>query len=196
MKIIILLLCLLPAFCFSQTDTLVVEVIYGSKPLAKSEAHWFGGKLGGHIGLRIGQDSIMHFLPGGRVNATNANSDTGRYIISTEKQFYRIFAADSLKTCRIFIPISPSQKQLLLSDSKAFLEKGPYPYSLFGMRCAAACYHLLSLANVTEDLSQRKMTWKFIYPRKLRKYLFREAEKTHWKITRTAGAVNRKWDHH
>ncbi|MDF3025792.1 MAG: hypothetical protein K0S23_99 [Fluviicola sp.] len=191
----ILYLFLLPFICQAQTDTLVVEIIYGSKPIAKNESHWFGGKLGGHIGLRIGKDSVMHFVPGGRVAATNINSDTGSYLISSTKQFYRTFRADTTKTCRIFIPVSSTQKQKLLNDSKSFLKEGPYPYAFFGMRCAAACYHLLSLADVTKDLSRSKMTWKFIYPRKLRKYLFKEAAKKGWKIERTPGSTKRKWDH-
>lgn len=195
MRLITFTILLLSFNCLSQTDTLVVEVIYGSKPLTKGEPHWFGGKLGGHIGLKIGNDSIMHFVPGGRVNATNANSDTGRYLISSTKQFYRTFHADTTKTCRIFIPISSGQKQKLLNDSKSFLEEGPYPYALFGMRCAAACYHLLSIADVTTDLSRSKMTWKFIYPRKLRKYLFKEAKSKGWIIKETAGSTKRKWDH-
>jgi hypothetical protein len=195
MKQLLRLLFLLPFTCPGQTDTLVVEVIYGSKPIDKSESHWFGGKLGGHIGLKIGEDSILHFVPGGRVNATNANSDTGRYLISDRKQFYRTFHCDTTKTCRILIQVSNTQKQQLLTATAPFLKQGPYPYALFGMRCAAACYHLLSLADVTKDLSRSKMTWKFIYPRKLRKYLFKEAQTKGWIIERSPGSTKRKWDH-
>lgn len=195
MKSLTLILLLIPFLSISQMDTLVVEVIYGSKPLAEGERHWFGGKLGGHIGLRIGKDSIMHFVPGGRVVATNINSDTGRYLISSSKQFYRTFHADTTKTCQIVIPISAAQKQKLLNDSNPFLKEGPYPYAFFGMRCAAACYHLLSLADVTKDLSRSRMTWKFFYPRKLRKHLFKEAKLNGWIVKQTPGSTKRKWDH-
>lgn len=195
MKSILFILLLVPFTLIGQTDTLVVEIIYGSKPLTKDESHWFGGKLGGHIGLKIGTDSVMHFVPGGRVVATNINSDDGKYLISTNNQFYRTFHCDTAKTCQIFIPISHKQKQQLLQEIKPFLKHGPYPYAFFGMRCAAACYHLLSLADVTPDLSRSKMTWKFIYPRKLRSYLFKEADKNGWIIKRTKGSTKRKWDH-
>lgn len=195
MKSLTPILLLIPLLSVSQTDTLVVEVIYGSKPLVEGERHWFGGKLGGHIGLRIGKDSVMHFVPGGRVAATNINSDTGRYLISNSKQFYRTFRADTTKTCQIFIPVSSAQRQKLLTDSKSFLKEGPYPYAFFGMRCAAACYHLLSLADVTKDLSRSRMTWKFFYPRKLRKGLFKEAKSNGWIIKQTPGSTKRKWDH-
>ncbi|WP_343747801.1 hypothetical protein [Fluviicola sp.] len=195
MKLIFLSLLLLPIPAFSQKDTLVVEVIYGSKPLSKEESHWFGGKLGGHIGLRIGQDSVLHFLPGRRVNATNANSDIGRYVISSEKQFYHTFYCDTLKTMQIFIPVDHKQKLELLQSSAPFIQKGPYPYAFFGMRCAAACYHLLSLADVTEKHSKSKMTWKFFYPRKLRKFLLKKATENHWIVKQTAGSRKRKWDH-
>lgn len=195
MKIVTLTFFLCSFSCFCQTDTLVVEIIYGSKPLAESEKQWFGGKLGGHIGLKIGKDSVMHFVPGGSVKATNMNSDTGRYLISSSKQFYRTFYCDTTKTCRIFIPVTTDQKQKLLAGANDFLEKGPYPYAFFGMRCAAACYHLLSLADVTEDRSRSRMTWKFFYPRKLRKFLFKEAKQNGWIIEKTAGSAKRKWDH-
>ncbi|AEA46041.1 hypothetical protein [Fluviicola taffensis] len=195
MKSLAIILLFISFRAISQSDTLIVEIIYGSKPLSKNGAHWFGGKLGGHIGLTIGEDSVMHFLPGGRVAATNINSDIGKYIISNKRRFYRTFSSDTLKTCRIFIPVTSTQKQQLLNDSKSFLKEGPYPYAFFGMRCAAACYHLLSLADVTKDLSRSKMTWKFIYPRKFRKHLFKEALKNNWKIIETKGDSKRKWDH-
>ncbi len=195
MKQIFLFLFLLSFICQGQTDTLVVEVIYGSRPIDKSERSWFGGKLGGHIGLKIGKDSVMHFVPGGRVVATNVNSDTGRYLISSSRRFYNTFHCDTTKTCRIFIPITRTQKQQLLNDSKPFLKEGPYPYAFFGMRCAAACYHLLSLADVTKDRSRSSMTWKFFYPRKLRKFLFKEAKANRWMIQETPGSTRRKWDH-
>lgn len=195
MKHALLILFLLPAICQGQTDTLVVEVIYGSKPIDNTERHWFGGKLGGHIGLKIGNDSVMHFVPGGRVAATNVNSDTGKYLISSSRQFYRTFYCDTTKTCRIFIPVSHAQKQQLLTNAAPFLKEGPYPYAFFGMRCAAACYHLLSLADVTKDRSRSRMTWKFFYPRKLRKFLFKEAKINGWRITTTPGSSKRKWDH-
>lgn len=195
MKQFLLLLIALPFISLAQTDTLVVEIIYGSKPKAAGERHWFGGKLGGHIGLTIGTDSVMHFVPGGRVAATNINSDTGRYLLSSHRSFYRTFYCDTTKTCRIFIPISRRQKQQLLETAQPFLKEGPYPYAFFGMRCAAACYHLLSLADVTKDRSRSSMTWKFFYPRKLRKFLFKEAKEKGWKITTTPGSTNRKWDH-
>lgn len=195
MKSLAILLTLLPFLTVSQTDTLVVEIIYGSKPIDKSERSWFGGKLGGHIGLKIGNDSVMHFVPGGRVAATNINSDTGKYLISSSRQFYRTFYCDTTKTCRIFIPVSHIQKQQLLESSKPFLKEGPYPYAFFGMRCAAACYHLLSLADVTKNRSRSAMTWKFIYPRKLRRFLFKEAASKDWKIVTTPGSAKRKWDH-
>lgn len=195
MKLLAIFLSLTPFWINSQTDTLVVEIIYGSKPKIADERHWFGGKLGGHIGLTIGKDSVMHFVPGGRVAATNINSDTGKYLMSSKKGFYRTFYCDTTKTCRIFIPVTPAQKQQLLKSATPFLKEGPYPYAFFGMRCAAACYHLLSLADVTKDRSKSAMTWKFFYPRKLRKFLFKEAKTKGWKITITPGSSKRKWDH-
>jgi hypothetical protein len=138
---------------------------------------------------------VMHFVPGESVRVTNINSDNGTYLLSSTSQFYKTFRCDTAKTCRIFIPITPKQKQQLLTLSSPFLKEGPYPYAFFGMRCAAACYHLLSLADITTDLSRSSMTRKFFYPRKLRKHLFREAQKNGWIVQLNKGSMKRKWDH-
>lgn len=93
-----------------------------------------------------------------------------------------------------YIPVTQSEKDSILAKAKRYYEHPPYPYALFGMRCAAACYDLLS-AGVFPARSQRKMTWKFITPRKFRKYVYRNAADHHWNITRTEGRATRKWDH-
>lgn len=178
----------------NKVDTLIVHIIYGSKPKTKSEPHWFGGKLGGHIGLQTSTNRIMHFVPGGHVNGFNAFSDTGRFLNSSITNFYRTFPKTQFKIARVYIPVTVSQRDSVLEKCRKYFNKPPYPYALFGMRCASACYDLLS-PDITPELKQRKMTWKFIKPRDFRKYLFQLAETNNWKIERESGSLTRKWDH-
>jgi hypothetical protein len=42
-----------------------VHFLYGSKPSREArdiEKKWFGGKLGGHVGIEITPDSILNFV--------------------------------------------------------------------------------------------------------------------------------------
>ncbi|HLP54051.1 MAG TPA: hypothetical protein VK151_03445 [Fluviicola sp.] len=172
-----------------------VHVIYGSKPKAKTEGKWFGGKLGGHVGLEVSPGKVVHFNPGGAVGAWQKNSDTGSYVISTIEGFYSTFGTDSVKQMAVKIPISEAGFKVLDSIANHFVGHPPYPYAFFGMRCAAACYHLLSFTEVYPKISKRKMVRKFFYPRKLRKRLIKTAKKRGWKVTITEGRATRKWDH-
>jgi hypothetical protein len=46
-------------------DVVVVHFLYGSKPSREArdiEKKWFGGKLGGHVGIEITPDSILNFV--------------------------------------------------------------------------------------------------------------------------------------
>ncbi len=172
-----------------------VHVIYGSKPKAKTEGKWFGGKLGGHVGLEVSPGKVVHFNPGGAVGAWQKNSDTGNYIVSTVEGFYCTFGCDSVKRMAVKIPISAADFKVLDSISNHYVEHSPYPYAFFGMRCAAACYHLLSFTDAYQEISKRKMVRRFFYPRKLRKRLIKSAKKQHWKVTITEGRSTRKWDH-
>lgn len=96
---------------------------------------------------------------------------------------------------QIKIPITTPDRHQLDSISAIYVAGAPYPYAFFGMRCAAACYHLLSHTTLYPELNENKMIRKFFYPRRLRKYLLREAKKQHWETHITPGRKTRKWDH-
>lgn len=192
-----LLLVGLSIFQLQAQDSLfvTVHVIYGSKPISENEGKWFGGKLGGHVGLEIMPGQVIHFNPGGAVKATRQHSDTGSYVQSSIENFYCTFGCELVKTMQVNIPVTLAERTLLDSISQQFVAHPPYPYAFFGMRCAAACYHLLSYTSIAPEFGDRKMVRRFFYPRKLRKYLIRRAKKTHWKITVSEGRESRKWDH-
>lgn len=192
-SLLMLILCIQVS---AQDSThLTVHIIYGSKPLAKGESKWFGGKLGGHIGLQVGRDKIIHFNPNGKVRVFGHSDEPGQYVLSSKKSFYNTFHCDSAKTMQVVISVSPEAKQHLDSICRGFLNASPYPYAFFGMRCTSACYHLLSEAGVVPKMSKSHMTRRFFYPRRLRKLLLKKATSQHWTITQTAGTSCRKWDH-
>jgi hypothetical protein len=178
-------------------DSLFVTVhaIYGSKPLKPDENKWFGGILGGHIGLETSPGKVVHFNPGRKVRAFGRKSEPGTYSISSTEQFYCTFGCDSVKRMQVKIPVTAEQSRVLDSISENYHEAPPYPYAFFGMRCTAACYHLLSQADVYPDYRKGKMIRRFFYPRRLRKRLIRSAGKQHWKVSYGEGRVGRKWDH-
>lgn len=197
MKYLYSLLLLFIHYSISAQDSthITVHVIYGSKPIAKGETKWFGGKLGGHIGLQVGKDKIIHFNPGGKVRAFGRSAEPGNYVLSSVREFYRTFHCDSAKRMQVTIPVTAEMKLQLDSVCGVFLKNPPYPYAFFGMRCTSACYHLLSVAGVYPEYSKKKMIRRFFYPRRLRKRLIRSAKDRNWKLTLTEWTVRRKWDH-
>ena len=174
---------------------MTVHVVYGSRPKAPGEGKWFGGKLGGHVGLEIAPDSIVHFNHSGKVTALAKNARSGRFLLSETEQFYCTFGCDTVKRIAIRIPVSSVQKQQIDSISAVYLAKAPYSYAFFGMRCAAACYHLLSIGEVYPQIETSKMVRKVFYPRRLRKKLLKSAKANGWEVIRTEGTKRRKWDH-
>lgn len=183
-------------FAFAQDSTFVTaHFIYGSKPKAEGERKWFGGKLGGHVGLEIYPGTILHFNPGGKVRAFRRKSPKGVYSTSSLEAFYCTFGCDTVKTMQIRIPISKAYQDTLKILSDSLKNNSPYPYAFFGMRCTAACYHILSYAGVYPKKTENYMLRRFFYPRRLRKFLIKDAKEHNWQVTRSSGNNRRKWDH-
>src|SRR5688500_17978347 len=77
-----------------DTVYLKVHFLYGSKPLKAfkdTEPKWFGGILGGHVGIEGDTDQILDFGPDGRFHVFahkgNRNSSFG---LRSSKSFYSI----------------------------------------------------------------------------------------------------------
>lgn len=77
---------------------------------------------------------------------------------------------------------------------KKYLEKSPYDYAFFGMRCASAAYDVLGQLEIVKPHSNFSTVCKNFYPKKLRKKLLRLAKHNSWKITRKPGRPSRKWE--
>ncbi len=179
---------------------LKVHFLYGSKPLKKykaTEQKWFGGVLGGHVGIEADSNKIINFLPNGKFHwfAKKANRHS-TYAIHDVDNFYAILGgnADSVKKAIVYIPVTALQKQKFDSITINYLRQTPYDYALFGMRCGAAAYDILGQLNILPNYSYGKTYKKIFYPKKLRKRLFKKAKENGWKIFRQEGSVRRKWE--
>lgn len=187
-------------FLFSQDSTyLKVHFLYGSKPLKayKNESKWFGGILGGHVGIESDSGKILNFLPVGKFHIFPKKVNKhGTYALYSSDQFYGYFGGnpDSVKKTVVFVPISKQQKIQFDSLTNAYLKTTPYDYALFGIRCGAASYEILGQLGILPKYTLNKTRRVIIYPRKLRKRLLKKANDNGWVIIRKQGSIQRKWE--
>ena len=200
-QIIIILLLFSPFYVFGQDEIFIkVHFLYGSKPLKKyknTEKKWFGGVLGGHVGIESEDEQILNFLPKGDFHwfARKKNRHS-TYVLHSIDDFYAILGGepDKVKKAIVYIPVTMQQKQQFDSLSYQYLQKTPYDYALFGMRCGSGTYEILGKLGVLPNFSYWKTRRKIFYPKKLRKRLFKVATKNNWKIMRKKGSDRRKWE--
>lgn len=200
-QLITVIFCSVSFLCHSQDTTyLKVHFLYGSKPLrayTSTEKKWFGGMLGGHVGIEGDSGEILNFLPSGKFHwfAKDKNRHS-IYAVHSVEDFYAILGGnpDSVKKAIVYIPITAEQKKQFDSLSSEYLKQTPYDYALFGMRCGAASYEVLSKLSIMTHYSYGKTYTKIFYPKKLRKRLFRKASDNNWVIVRHDGSDKRKWE--
>ena len=198
---LLLILLIAPFLTYSQDSTfLKVHFLYGSKPLKKykdTERKWFGGVLGGHVGIEGDSDRILNFLRKGKIHwfAKNNNKHS-IYREHDVRRFYSIFRSnpDSVKKAIVYIPVTIQQKQQFDSIATVYLKQPPYDYAFFGMRCGAAAYDILGQLKIFPRYSYYKTYKKIFYPKKLRKRLLKKATKNNWTIIRQNGSIKRKWE--
>lgn len=183
-----------------DTAFIKVHFLYGSKPGAAyrdSEPKWFGGKLGGHVGIEVEDGRILNFLPSGSFHVFGKKENRhSRFAVHDHNAFYAMFggAPDSMKRTVVKIPITRRQLLTVDSLSTAYLARTPYDYAFFGMRCGAAAYDVLSRIDLLNTCGRATIVRKIFYPRKLRKHLFRKAVQQQWKVERHPGSSRRKWE--
>ena len=195
---------LLFIFCFSivraqDSSFLQIQFLYGSKPLKKyksTEKKWFGGILGGHVGIEDDSEKFYSFEIHGKNKIFNGKAANSIYKIEPANEFWSVMRTDedSIKKTTIIIPISPQQKQKFDSITSQYCKNVPYCYAVFGMRCGASTYDILAQIGILPRYSHFKTSMKIFYPRKLRKRLIAKAEKNHWTIIRKEGTPKRKWE--
>jgi hypothetical protein len=184
----------------SCTDSITVHFLYGSKPKAQFkdiERKWFGGKLGGHVGIESAPDSILNFVPAGKFHwFANRHNLHGRFVVHNNRSFPRIFGgnAEDMKTLSVVIPIDARQRRVLDSLRAAYLAEAPFDYAFVGMRCGSSTYYILSQLGIVKRYSLRKTYLKIFYPRRLRKRILRMADDKQWSINRQEGTTRRVWE--
>ncbi len=201
-QILTLFFSIITVLAYSQeTAYLKVHFLYGSKPLAKykkTESQWFGGLLGGHVGIEVDEkDKVLIFLPSGSFHLFSSNTNKhSTYAVHSVKDFYEIFGgnADSVKKAIVYIPVTKEQKRKFDIISKIYLRLTPYDYAFFGMRCGAATHDILGQLGIMPEYSYTKTYQKIFYPKILRKQLFEKANQNGWKIVRQEGSIKRKWE--
>jgi len=181
-------------------DTLHVRFLYGSKPKPehkKVQKRWFGGTLGGHVGIQYDSKRYLSFFFEGRAHIFQHNKQkNGRYALQTDSTFNFIMDkdVDSVKSLSIYIPITRIQKEKFLSISDAYIKETPYDYAFFGVRCGSSTYDVLSQIGDLKHFSYFKMWSKIFYPKKLRWRLIRQAKKNKWLTIKKKGTHKRIWE--
>ena len=188
------------SWAYSQEQThIAIHFLYGSKPAKQfkgTEKKWFGGKMGGHVGIELAEDKVLSFAPQGKFHWIGHRSKKhSHFIIQTKEEFWNIFGRiDAAKQASVTLPISSAQKHKLDSISSVYLANPPYDYALVGFRCGAAAYEILGQVRVVEPLSKWFTVCKIAYPKRLRKLIFKMAKKNTWAIYRQEGTQRRIWE--
>jgi hypothetical protein len=165
-----LILCFTSLLAYPQ-DTLKVHFLYGSKPLRKykdTESKWFGGMLGGHVGIEGDSGKILNFVPRGKFHwfAKPGNKHSAYTEYSFER-FYSIMGGDpdSNKKTIVYIPVTEQQKLKFDSIGTAYLKQTPYDYALFGMRCGSAAYDILGQLDILPAYCYSRTYGKYSIPK-------------------------------
>ncbi len=193
---------MLPCIQIFANDSIYIKVhfLYGSKPKREFkdvESKWFGGKLGGHVGIEFDSNKVVDFVPSGDFHYFAKNDDcNSRFALHTLESFWEIFGGNSeeVKKLSVSIPISQKQKLQLDSIINQYTNQTPYDYAFIGMRCGAATYDILSQLGIVKQFSHNRTYLKIFYPKKLRKPLVEKASENNWEVKKQEGTTNRKWE--
>lgn len=182
------------------TDTVKVYFLYGSKPKPTTrdvEPKWFGGILGGHVGIASERDEIVHFLPFGKFHIVGeADNRMSTFSTSSENSFWGVLGGSNNEVQKlvISIPITSDQKKQLDSIHASYSESTPYDYAFLGMRCGSASYEILSQIGILRSRNKAGLMFGIFYPRKLRHKLLRKAKRHGWKREFQKGKLTRRWE--
>ncbi len=167
------------------------------KKYKDTEQKWFGGVLGGHVGIEADSDKVVNFLPGGKFHCfAKKNNKHSSFAVHTVTNFHEILGGkpEAVKKAIMFIPVTIQQKQKFGSIASVYFKNTPCEYALMGMRCGAAAHDMLAQLDILTSNSQRKTYRKIFYPKKLRKRLLKKASINGWKVVRQKGSNKRKWE--
>lgn len=187
--------CIFSQLCQAQslTDTIQLNFLYGSVPRKEykdSEKRLFGGLKGGHVNISAA-GRVLDFRPEGNCSIlpNDVNPNGGFYLSNA---IY--WDTTSTKWMIVRIPVSREQMVALQSLFDNYSRRTPYDYAVFGMRCAAASYDVLSEIGLFRKLSQKNNIVYNFYPKLLRKRIYRWAVKNNFPVMFHEGRGSRKWE--
>jgi hypothetical protein len=187
---IILLVYLIPAN--AQSDTILIHFLYGSRPARgykNSEKKFFGGIKGGHVNIEMA-GRTLDFFKGKCPLFPHNKKPTGGFRINHSVYW----DTTACKWATVVIPISGDQAKKLDSLFTIYPKSSPYDYAVFGMRCAAASYDVLSKIGLFKPFSSRQNITKNFYPKLLRKRILKWAKENRFIIIQHPGRISRKWE--
>ncbi len=189
--LLITILLIVPALLTAQ-ELIKIHFLYGSKPAKgykDSESKAFGGIKGGHVNIEAG-GRVLDFMPGKCPLFPDNKNPTGGYHLN-----YSVYwDTSSNKWMTIEVPLNDSQLQKLQHLMDSFANETPYDYAVFGMRCAAASYDVLSEIGLMKELPNGKNVAKNFYPKLLRKRILKWAKKNNYRVIYHEGKKSRKWE--
>jgi len=194
MKFILVLSTFLLMNYVNAQQTIAVHFLYGSKPAKgfKEEKKWFGGIKGGHVTIEAG-DSIVGFQPKGNCHVFGQKEHPNGYFKVKPKEQWEHDTV-SLKYATVIIPVSEDKYATLKNTINNYLQKSPYDYAVFGMRCAAATYDMLEKTGVVKKRSRVGKWVTFFYPQLLRRRLLKLAQENNYAVVKTEGRKSRVWE--
>ena len=178
-------------FATDSTYTIKINFLYGSKPAKgyhQQESKLFGGIKGGHVNIEAG-GKVLDFTPGNNPLFPHNKKPSGGFSINQSVSWD---GDDKWKT--IIVPVSEEQYIELQKLFDSVAAKTPYDYAIFGMRCAAASYDVLSKIGLFEEYPNTKNVATHFYPKLLRKKVLKWADKKNYTVISNEGRSSRKWE--
>lgn len=168
---------------------------YGSKPLKQfpNQNEMFGGILGGHVYFQVNEyfygfepfdEKSFHYFPSRNFNAIFRKESLNDWTLKHKDQ----------KVLTIQLPLTSEQELNLLTILEKYHRQTPYDYAVFGMRCGASSYHILSQIGLFETVSRFQCILSIPYPKFLRKKFIKIAKKNNWKMELKEGTMERTWE--
>ena len=171
--------------------TIKINFLYGSKPAKgyhQQESKLFGGIKGGHVNIEAG-GRVLDFTPGNNPLIPNNKKPSGGFSINQSVSWDW---DDKWKT--IIVPVSEEQYMELQKLFDSVATKTPYDYAIFGMRCAAASYDVLSKIGLFKEYPNTKNVATHFYPKLLRKKVLKWADQNNYTVISNEGRSSRKWE--
>jgi hypothetical protein len=132
---------------------------------------------------------VLDFHPGNNPLFPKNKKPSGGFTINNS---VRWDGDDKWKT--VIIPVTESQYMELQKVFDSVATKTPYDYAIFGMRCAAASYDVLTKIGLFKEYSNKKNVITHFYPKLLRKKILKWAEQNNYTILSNEGRNSRKWE--